>query len=82
MDWPAQIDQYTNMLFATFDFQIRLPDCSVEYYVEPHEPHFNSDELIVVTDEHGQSAPLPVALDAIIPNFVGATGRPFDLPPL
>ena len=65
-DWPARLDQYTNLLFTTFDFTVQT--YSLEYGVPTDGPRFSCDQMVDLADMWGKRAPLPVAVNALINN--------------
>lgn len=66
MDWPARIDQYTNLFVATFDFQI------VTFTVVPDAPEdaprFAGDHTIRLTDKWGKGCPVADAVESLVAN--------------
>jgi hypothetical protein len=63
-DWPARIDEYRELLFASFEGHV------TSFSVEPQYPDgalkFNDAEMIDVTDVAGVCAPLSVLVDAMV----------------
>jgi hypothetical protein len=66
MDWPARIDQYTNLFLATFEFQI------LGFTAEPNYPEgspgFSGDETIHLTDMWGKGCPITAAVESLVSN--------------
>jgi hypothetical protein len=66
-DWPAQIDGFTELLFANFDFILKL--YTVEYDLPAGAPHFTNGQTVQMTDSAGKSASLPTALDELLRDY-------------
>jgi hypothetical protein len=72
LDWPAMIDRYTQLLFATVEFTVRT--FTVEYDCPEGAPRFANQTLDVV-DVRGGRASLPDAVQMIVSQF-DSFGKP------
>lgn len=66
LDWPAVIDRYTQLLFATFDFTIKT--FTAEYDCPVGAPRF-ADQMLYIVDAKGGRASLPTAVQMIVSKF-------------
>ena len=63
-DWCARIDQYKNLFFATFEFEVK--SYSIEYEYPPGATLFDINSIIEVTDVNGIKGPLALAVDTLV----------------
>lgn len=65
-NWPALIDQYTNLIFSTFGFKVK--SFTAEYEIPLDAPRFSNELMISLSDVFGKSSPLAEAIQALVRN--------------
>jgi hypothetical protein len=66
-NWVARIDQYTELLLATFDFSVR--SFSVEYDCPEGSPRFHDKSMIELADSSGARSSIIHALNVLISTY-------------
>jgi hypothetical protein len=75
-NWPALLDQYTSLVFATFDLKIKTFTVEYDY---PNDAQLSRDAPLDVVDKNGGRAPIAKFADLLIAHREGCGTPVMDL---